>query len=426
MSFKDSLTGRKAMLIVLLLILSIAGAKFLSLAYTDFAVKSVSPNPVYLDSGGKATFTMSGFTRYSGTYDFVITRNGVTEKSFSKTMGTTDQVSWTQAVEFVPTQGLGGYTIVMTKRDNPDGPQKASLSFNIVAATQAKGVLKINSDPTGARVYFNGVFKGYTPMEIADLNQGTYTIQLDKSGYESLKCYPYVDQGQVTVVQKTLVPAGSVPNYNPNTYGDSDTSSTSTSTSTTTTQTGMLSVTSSPGGANVLIDGVSAGATPVFKSGVTVGNHVIKYEMSGYTSEQLTRSVTANQVTFVDISLNKIPTASTTSTTSGKGTLSITSFPTGATVYVDGNYVGVTPCLKQDLDPGYHAVRYEAAGYNTETVSKAVFAQQTTQSDITMTKSNTAGLGGSGISTNNLQSIAMAMGAVMLVLGGVYVIVLKK
>lgn len=43
--------------------------------------------------------------------------------------------------------------------------------------------ITINTDPAGANVYIDGAFKGITPYTL-DLEDGTYTILLEKTGYE--------------------------------------------------------------------------------------------------------------------------------------------------------------------------------------------------------------------------------------------------
>lgn len=58
------------------------------------------------------------------------------------------------------------------------------------------------------------------------------------------------------------------------------------------------------------------------------------------------------------------------------GTLALQSNPSGADVYVDGSFVGLTP-LNFSAAPGRHDVRFELAGYDSFSTSTSVGAGQT-------------------------------------------------
>src|SRR5690606_37318468 len=57
------------------------------------------------------------------------------------------------------------------------------------------------------------------------------------------------------------------------------------------------------------------------------------------------------------------------------GTLALQSNPSGADVYVDGSFVGITP-LNFSVAPGRHDVRFELAGYDSFSTSTSVSAGQ--------------------------------------------------
>lgn len=56
-------------------------------------------------------------------------------------------------------------------------------------------------------------------------------------------------------------------------------------------QTGSLSVTSNPTGANLFVDSVFKGTTPRTVSGLSVGNHNIKVTKSGYNNYITTKYI---------------------------------------------------------------------------------------------------------------------------------------
>ena len=49
---------------------------------------------------------------------------------------------------------------------------------------QPGGILSIESEPIGASVLVNGAKMGLTPLEILELELGSYTVRLEKAGYE--------------------------------------------------------------------------------------------------------------------------------------------------------------------------------------------------------------------------------------------------
>jgi hypothetical protein len=146
---------------------------------------------------------------------------------------------------------------------------------------------------------------------------------------------------------------------------------------------GSIVVTSSPSGADIYIDNVYKGLSPAVFDAIPNGNHVVLVKLDGY--QDLTRSVTviANNQTM-HAALYKENTATTTTyppgqtlaTTSagsptpsasaqapGYGSLSITTTPAGALVYVDGVMRGVTPTTIPMLAEGTHSLTLIMDGY---------------------------------------------------------------
>lgn len=72
------------------------------------------------------------------------------------------------------------------------------------------------------------------------------------------------------------------------------------------------------------------------------------------------------------------------------GTLTLQSNPSGADVYVDGSYVGITP-LNFSAAPGRHDVRFELAGYDSFSTSTSVGAGQTQNVSATLQSQVRAG-----------------------------------
>ena len=144
---------------------------------------------------------------------------------------------------------------------------------------------------------------------------------------------------------------------------------------------GSISVASSPVGSNIYIDNVFKGLSPATFTGVPNGDHVVLVRMEGYNDWIKTATVSGDtQSLFADLSqksaspltsaapaLSQEPgrTAATpaSSQANGFGSLSITTTPPGALVYVDGTMMGVTPATIPMLTGGPHSVTLIMDGY---------------------------------------------------------------
>lgn len=127
---------------------------------------------------------------------------------------------------------------------------------------------------------------------------------------------------------------------------------------------GTLSISSSPSGAEAYVDGQYVGATPV-RFGTTSGAHSVEVRAPGYQTFSTSVNLPGGQITAVNATLN--PIIST-------GTVNFVSQPQGAQVYVDGQYLGVTPTGAVTLNAGTHQVRFVLSGYSENAYSFTVNA----------------------------------------------------
>jgi hypothetical protein len=145
---------------------------------------------------------------------------------------------------------------------------------------------------------------------------------------------------------------------------------------------GSITVTSSPSGADIYIDNVYKGLSPAVFDAIPNGNHLVLVKLDGYQDLSKSVTVTANNQT-VHATLYQGTTATTTTSSPGQtptagagsptpaasaqapgyGSLSITTTPAGALVYVDGVMMGVTPTIIPMLAEGPHAVTLMLEGY---------------------------------------------------------------
>jgi hypothetical protein len=115
-------------------------------------------------------------------------------------------------------------------------------------------------------------------------------------------------------------------------------------------ETGSLTITSTPSGAKLIIDGVLRGETPFGLSDVPVGGHQLTLIKDGYADYQEAMVIEPNQKKMVSAVL-KIRT----------GSLRVFSKPSGASVEMDGENQGVTTkagLLISGLKSGEHQLRF--------------------------------------------------------------------
>ena len=152
--------------------------------------------------------------------------------------------------------------------------------------------------------------------------------------------------------------------------------------------TGRLTVNSNPGRADVAIDGVRRGVTPLTLRDLPFGSHTVRVTRGGYAPETRRVTVAAGRpAESITLDLEPIAPPPRPSTpgarsgaaaaasaaprtpapergsASGLGALYIVSRPMGARVTVDGRFVGATPLLLTDVSSGSHTIELQADGH---------------------------------------------------------------
>ncbi|RLE28587.1 hypothetical protein DRJ54_06245, partial [Candidatus Acetothermia bacterium] len=79
-------------------------------------------------------------------------------------------------------------------------------SFEVVSGTPpAYGTLQVNTNPMFARLYVDGVFRGWTPRSLS-LAQGFHDILIRKTGYQDYAARVYIMGGRTRTLNVTLTP----------------------------------------------------------------------------------------------------------------------------------------------------------------------------------------------------------------------------
>ena len=230
------------------------------------------------------------------------------------------------------------------------------LSFILISGSAAAqtenttggdmGTYRIHANVDGAQVYFDSDYKGEikdgildVPVYVTGTPYRTYTVQ--KEGYKTytgaINSVPA--KGQVIDIY-VVISALPIIEY------------------------GTLHVLVTPTFSTVYLDGVEAGLVPpngiLIIRNVIPGTHSIRVAKEGYSTATVDQYVGENEIVKVPVTL-EAPSA---------GSLSVSSIPAGAQIYLDGEVIGVTPMTAQNVTDGEHTLILRMEGYSdyTETV----------------------------------------------------------
>ncbi len=136
------------------------------------------------------------------------------------------------------------------------------------------GNISVSSSLSGTEVLVDGASKGAAPVTVPNVSSGSHAVKCKLPGYADYDTTATVTAGATTSV------TCSMPQSN-----------------------GNISITSSPSGAEVLVDGASKGTAPVTVPNISPGSHAVKCKLSGYSNDDTSATVTAGATTLVSCSL---------------------------------------------------------------------------------------------------------------------------
>jgi hypothetical protein len=271
----------------------------------------------------------------------------------------------------VSTTGTPSHSLVVTATNyqtyrqtitgNPAAGQTIPINVVLVPVPQM-GNIYVSSSPLGATAILdNGADSIVTPGTFYNVANGYHNVQVSMPGY------------QVYSNNNVLVTSGGTTNVYANLVQI--------------VQSGSLSVSSTPKGAGLYVDGAYKGETNQIVGGLAVGSHTVNLKLAGYQSFTNTYTVNSGQTTYVSITMVPVQNPST-------GDLLVTSSPSGAAVYLNGNYQGVTtsvgsPLDITDLTAGTYTVVLKKSGYQDYTTTVGIVAGQTAQVAATLQASGT-------------------------------------
>ena len=225
---------------------------------------------------------------------------------------------------------LAGYgeadRFVDTSREGP------FIEKNVVLREE-KGLLLLKTEPAGANISIDGVTVGQTPLLVTHLAaKDVYNVRMRKAGYQDQLIQVRFEGRRPLVREETLVLAS-----------------------------GTVNVLSDPAGAEVTLNGIVRGKTPVLVRDVPRGRAVVKFKLDGFDEEVRELAINAGDVQTLSVPLTGQP-----------GTLRLSSVPEGARFYLNDEPRGRGPLAIPGLKPGEYVVRAEMEGYGTMTKSVTV------------------------------------------------------
>lgn len=230
----------------------------------------------------------------------------------------------------------GYYSVSQNLPSVPDGGS-TDLYFTLTADSgTTTGTIAVQTSPSGASVYINGIYQGTAPVTVAGVRPGTYTIIAEMAGAESATEIVTITGSAYRTV--TLYLGGS----------------------------GVLTFTSEPSGAYISLDGTIIGTTPHTESDIDPGEHQVVITKNGYYNWRETIDMTGGGTRYIYAILSSV---------APENAIRIRSVPAGAAIYLNGIYQGETmetgyfPIT--DLRTGQHTILLRLSGYDDyqETVS---------------------------------------------------------
>lgn len=184
----------------------------------------------------------------------------------------------------------------------------------------------LHTSPQGAEVTADGISFGTTPALIKVLPPAAKTFTFTLAGHQT-KTIQLDIPDQAPLMSTTELLSDS----------------------------GTLVITSDPEGATILINGIQRGATPATIGRLSEPDIQLELQADGYQTLTHSLRLGAGETQALDLTLTPKP-----------ATLSVSSIPDGARVYVNNAFQGTAPLTLNDLPPGSYRVRAELAGHDPD------------------------------------------------------------
>ncbi|NLB69005.1 MAG: PEGA domain-containing protein [Lentisphaerae bacterium] len=177
----------------------------------------------------------------------------------------------------------------------------------------------IKSTPPGAKITLDGSSIGETPRLLPELQIGSYRVEMSLEGYKPQRLDLNVTSGRPQRLNIELASSSAT-----------------------------LDVTSEPIGAEVTVNGILRGTTPVTVEKIPEGSSTVIVTAEGYETYQEQVSLEAGDKFTLHTPLKPIP-----------AKLTVITIPEGARVYVNNEFKGESPVTLENLTSGTYRLRVE-------------------------------------------------------------------
>jgi len=215
-------------------------------------------------------------------------------------------------------------------------------------ATETTCSLTLYSIPDKAAVSIDGSLIGTTPQQNLGLPCGNHTVVIGANGYADYLINVTLDRGNPQTFIANLQRLD---------------------------DRGTVIIKSVPAGADLYVDGVLKGTTPLLIDALTPGPHTVLLQKSGY--EDYRDVVTTASGMVLEYNEVLVPFQRT-------GFLGVSTSPDGGTAYLDGSLLGTTPTILIRVLTGNHTILVQKEGYKnyTSTVYIAGGASQLVKANL--------------------------------------------
>ena len=241
-----------------------------------------------------------------------------------------------------------GYkTWIRQYKENPAPGQTIYVTADLEPVAQT-GSIVVSSSPAGAIARLDGGETLVTPGTFQYVTPGYHTVEISLSGYFPYSTSVNVAAGGTSSVSASLSPMQT---------------------------TGSLRVTSSPPGAEIYVDEIYRGYTPMTVGSLATGGHTVRLHLAGYQDNSQNVNIGSGSQSVVSVTMTPVYQPTT-------GDILVSSIPDGAAIYLDGNYRGRTseknPFDITGVAPGTHTVALLKSGYRDYSADVTVSAGRTT------------------------------------------------
>ncbi len=190
-------------------------------------------------------------------------------------------------------------------------------------AQDVGGQYRIVTTPPGANVTLNGNSKGQTPLALSGVEVGEQLLLIEKADHQPVRRTLHVAPNAREVIELVLAPLSA-----------------------------LVIIDSNPQGAEVFIDSVSMGITPVLITDLPFGKHRVKITKSGFVTKEVEAKVDS-----------RVPIKRVVDLTSNTATLELNSEPQDVQVLLNGADRGRTPVTLDRIPSGTVLLEMVEEGY---------------------------------------------------------------